>query len=303
MDDDMKIKWGEIMGQNWLRYLGKEWRWRPDNYFEVRVPVSYFSGLLKTMRLENARDAVTPCDLSEKPDPDSPPLECKDHALFRHCVGKLMYATQVRPDIAFAVKELARKVSQPTRQDVTAMQHLLRYVKGTQDWVLRLGGVESTDEKEIVVVSDASWADGPSRRSTSGGIVVYLGVILLTYSRTQPVVALSTCEAELLALSSGTQEGLFVKHMLAEAGIDAQLRVRTDSSAAKAVCQRRGVGRMKHLEVRHLWLQEAFRDNVYTLDTVKSEENIADSMTKRFAGARHRYLSELLGLHNTCGSG
>ena len=133
--------------------------------------------------------------------------------------------------------------------------------------------------------------------------MVYLGVILLTYSRTQPVVALSTCEAELLALSSGTQEGLFVKHMLAEAGIDAQLRVRTDSSAAKAVCQRRGVGRMKHLEVRHLWLQEAFRDNVYTLDTVKSEENIADSMTKRFAGARHRYLSELLGLHNACGSG
>eukprot|EP00972_Heterocapsa_arctica_P016340 2411341-Heterocapsa_arctica.AAC.1 len=64
--------------------------------------------------------------------------------------------------------------------------------------------------------------------------------------------------------------------MLAEAGIDAHLRVRTDSSAAKAVYQRRGVGRMKHLEVRHLWLQAAFRDNVYTLDTVRSEENIAD---------------------------
>eukprot|EP00972_Heterocapsa_arctica_P016028 2362711-Heterocapsa_arctica.AAC.1 len=66
------------------------------------------------------------------------------------------------------------------------MQHLLRYVKGTQDWVLRLRGEESTDEKEIVVVCNASWADGPSRRSTSSGIVVYLGVILLKYSRTQP---------------------------------------------------------------------------------------------------------------------
>eukprot|EP00972_Heterocapsa_arctica_P052131 7668762-Heterocapsa_arctica.AAC.1 len=54
------------------------------------------------------------------------------------------------------------------------------------------------EKDEVVAISDASWAGGPSRRSTSGGIIVYLGVILLCYSRTQPVVALSTCEAELL---------------------------------------------------------------------------------------------------------
>ncbi len=154
----------------------------------------------------------------------------------------------------------------------------------------------------MVAISDASWGDGPSRRSTSGGIIIYLGVVVLSYSRTQPVVALSTCEAELLALGTATQEGLFVKHMLAEAGIDAPLRVRTDSSAAKAVCQRRGVGRMKHLEVRHLWLQDAYRRGDYVLDTVKSEDNVADGMTKRLAGARHRYLCDLLGLRMTDGS-
>eukprot|EP00972_Heterocapsa_arctica_P109776 16162881-Heterocapsa_arctica.AAC.1 len=53
------------------------------------------------MGLEHARDAVTPCDLSVKPHPDSPNLEAKDHSMFRHCVGKLMYATPVRPEIAF----------------------------------------------------------------------------------------------------------------------------------------------------------------------------------------------------------
>eukprot|EP00972_Heterocapsa_arctica_P017206 2543256-Heterocapsa_arctica.AAC.1 len=95
--------------------------------------------------------------------------------MFRHCVGKLMYANQVRPDMAFAVKELARKVSQPSRQDAMAMQHLLRYIKGTQDWVLQLGHAEGMEKDEVVAISDASWADGPSRRSTSGGIIVYLG--------------------------------------------------------------------------------------------------------------------------------
>eukprot|EP00972_Heterocapsa_arctica_P113993 16440152-Heterocapsa_arctica.AAC.1 len=70
---------------------------------------------------------TTPCDMSVKPNPNSPYLEAADHAKFRQCVGKLLYATQVRPDIAFQVKELARRASQPTQQDATAMQHLLRY--------------------------------------------------------------------------------------------------------------------------------------------------------------------------------
>eukprot|EP00972_Heterocapsa_arctica_P089264 13164712-Heterocapsa_arctica.AAC.1 len=49
LDIDMKIKWGEILGQNWLRYLGKEWRCRSGNCFEVRVPETYFANLLKEM--------------------------------------------------------------------------------------------------------------------------------------------------------------------------------------------------------------------------------------------------------------
>eukprot|EP00972_Heterocapsa_arctica_P102070 15039715-Heterocapsa_arctica.AAC.1 len=59
------------------------------------------------MGLEHARSMTTPCDMSVKPTPDSPYLEAAEHAKFRHCVGKLLYATQVRPDIAFQVKEQA----------------------------------------------------------------------------------------------------------------------------------------------------------------------------------------------------
>eukprot|EP00972_Heterocapsa_arctica_P097189 14339469-Heterocapsa_arctica.AAC.1 len=86
--------------------------------------------------------------------------------------------------------------------------HLLRYVKGTQDYVLELGGGETgVDDTEVIVLGDANWADGPTRRSTSGGCVYYLNYLLLTYSRTRPVIALSTCEAELLAMCAAASEG------------------------------------------------------------------------------------------------
>eukprot|EP00972_Heterocapsa_arctica_P013205 1940712-Heterocapsa_arctica.AAC.1 len=101
------------------------------------------------------------------------------------------------------------------------MKHLLRYVKGFQDFVLELGDGESgADDAEVTVLADANWADGPSRRSTSGVCVYYLKNLLLTYSRTQPVIALSTCEAELLAMCTAASEGKFVLSILAEMQLD-----------------------------------------------------------------------------------
>ena len=176
------------------------------------------------------------------------------------------------------------------------MKHLLKYVNGTQDLVLELGSSEFGVENEVTVLADANWAEGPSRRSTSGGTIYFRGVMLMSYSRTQPVVALSTCEAELLAVSTATSEGLFVVHILSEIGIIASLRIMSDSSAARAVVQRRGPGRMKHLQIRHLWLQEGFRRGDFELSVINSDVNIADALTKHFAGGRHALLRGLLGL-------
>eukprot|EP00972_Heterocapsa_arctica_P093703 13822580-Heterocapsa_arctica.AAC.1 len=79
------------------------------------------------------------------------------------------------------------------------------------------------------------------------------GVLLTCWSRTQPVVALSTAEAELLAMTTGVQEGQFARHLLAELSVNAKVTVFSDSSAARAVVARRGVGKMKHLAVRDIW--------------------------------------------------
>eukprot|EP00972_Heterocapsa_arctica_P089199 13153368-Heterocapsa_arctica.AAC.1 len=74
--------------------------------------------------------------------------------------------------------------------------------------VLELNGHRHGDgQSELSVYSYANWASGPSRRSTTGGYIFYRNVLLATWSRTQPVVVLSTAESELIAMTTAVQEG------------------------------------------------------------------------------------------------
>eukprot|EP00972_Heterocapsa_arctica_P026890 3956591-Heterocapsa_arctica.AAC.1 len=75
-------------------------------------------------------------------------------------------------------------------------RRLLRYLQGTKDFVLRLTGHQIGDEDtaDVNVFADANWANGPGRKSTTGGCCHYGGTLVATWSRTQPTVTLSTAE-------------------------------------------------------------------------------------------------------------
>jgi hypothetical protein len=60
----------------------------------------------------------------------------------------------------------------------------------------------------------------------------------------------------------------------------AVVKVRTDSTAAKAMTWRRGVGRTRHLDVKFLWVQAAVSEGKITIEKVKGKENPADVLTK-----------------------
>ena len=97
-------------------------------------------------------------------------------------------------------------------------------------------------------------------------------------------------------MSTGAQEGIYVQHILQELNEKPTLCLLSDSSAARAVLVRRGVGRIKHLDVRLLWLQDALRDRVLSCQSVTTSQNLADLFTKSFATQRHVWLSGALGL-------
>ena len=143
------------------------------------------------------------------------------------------------------MKELARRLAAQTGADWLRFKRLLRYLKGTQDYVLNLTGHDDSDAVDVYADANyANWAAGPNRRSTSGGCVFHRGVLLTTWSRTQPTVTLSTAEAKLYAMGMAVQEGQFIQHILEEMGMPSELKLHSGSSAARAVVARRGVGRM-----------------------------------------------------------
>ena len=88
-------------------------------------------------------------------------------------------------------------------------------------------------------------------------------VCLKAWSTTQRVVALSSGEAEYYAAIKGASEGLGFLAGCADLGIwtngAVSLRVLTDSSACKGICQRTGLGKIRHIDVAMLWLQDLVR--------------------------------------------
>ena len=106
------------------------------------------------------------------------------------------------------------------------------------------------------------------------------GNFLKGWARTPNNVTLSSAEAELYSISEGASRGLGFQSMLREMGLEVNLVVSTDSSAAKAFASTRGLGRMRHVEVKDLWLQALVRDGRVVLRKVRTNHNASDVMTK-----------------------
>ena len=119
-----------------------------------------------------------------------------------------MWMMNERGDLAFPVKELARSVQAPTVGDMMCLRRAVKYLISTQSYVQTLTWDAQQPENVLRVHVDASWASSPDRRSTSGGVMRLEGFELGHWARTQPVIAQSSCEAELLALKHWSVRGM-----------------------------------------------------------------------------------------------
>ena len=109
----------------------------------------------------------------------------------------------------------------------------------------------------VDVYVDSDWAGClQTRRSTSGGLVVVGGGTVKSWSSTQGSIALSSGEAEYYAAVKGACEGLGVVSLLKDMGQEARSTVHIDSTSGKAIASRTGVGKVRHMDTRYLWLQE-----------------------------------------------
>jgi hypothetical protein len=173
-------------------------------------------------------------------------------------------------------------MSTPTSRDVEAFKRLARYLLGRPRLILHFNWQE--EPGWLDVYSDSDWAGCvKTRKSTTGGALLRGSHVLKTWCTTQATVALSSAEAELVAAVRGTAEGLAARSLTQDLGRACKLRVHVDSSAAIGICKRSGIGKVRHLDTRLLWVQDLVRSGDVDVVKIAGELNPADLMTKHLA--------------------
>ena len=154
-----------------------------------------------------------------------------------------------------------------------------------------VGAIEYVD-----VFSDSDWAgDKVERKSTSGGVAMIAGGVIKTWSSTQGTLSLSVGEAEYYALIKAAAEGLGIQSLAKDMGYDLKVRIWVDSTTAKAIAARIGLGKVSHMEVKHLWAQQAMMNQEFELRKFLGEKNYAD------IGAKPKSVKEMMELLDKMG--
>lgn len=204
---------------------------------------------------------------------------------YRSAVARCNYLAQDRFEIAFTTKELCRAMAKPTVSDAKAVTILCRFLKGVPRLVQKIP-FSDHPPSIIEVYVDSDWAgDRKSRKSTFGGVLMFGGTAVRGWSTTQSVIALSSAEAEYYAALKGASVALGFMSMLADLGTVAKIVLYTDSSAARGIIHRTGLGKLCHLETGYLWLQAAVKAKRLQVRKVHGPENPADLFTKHLAAA------------------
>ena len=243
---------------------------------------AYMERLLMEHGMTDCKPVGTPVDPGRHLVKATEEEEAVDQQLYQSLVGSLMYlSTCIRPDIAYAVGILARFSSKPNRTHWMAAKRVLRYLKGTTSHGIIFRGEEPG---KCLGYSDADWAgDREDRKSTSGYLFQIAGGPVSWRSKKQDSVALSTAEAEYVALSSAAQESVWMRRLNSELGNppEGPTTIFEDNQSTIAMAKNPQFhGRAKHIDIRHHFVREQVSDGTIKLTYCPTGEMVADMLTK-----------------------
>lgn len=206
---------------------------------------------------------------------------------FRGHAARGNYLSADRVDLKFVAKEICRLMSSPTETSAGALKRMGRYLLDHKRPVYTYPWQEASG---IDVYSDTDWPGGPrTRRSTSGGCVMFGKHAIRTWSSTQPSVTFSSGEAEFYGLVKAAGAGLGHQSIMRDFGLTTPVRVWTDSSAALGISTRSGLGKLRHLETHTLWVQKNVGVGAIQVRKVRGDVNPADLFTKHLGSEEKRH--------------
>ena len=245
---------------------------------------AYTENILQKFGMESAKPVSTPVDTGSKLVKTTEECESVDPTLYQSAVGSLLYLSMgTRPDITYAVSNVARFCVNPSKQHLTAVKRILRYLKGS----VHLGLLYSKDSNTdclCVGYSDADWAgDIKDRKSTSGYLFKLSGAAVSWRSKKQVCVALSTAESEYMALASAAQEAVWMRQLTSDLknGPTGATVIFEDNQSSICMAQNPQFhGRAKYIAIKYHFIREKVTDGTVELKYCRSDMMIADILTK-----------------------
>ena len=216
-----------------------------------------------------------------------------DKGRYQRLVGKLIYLSHTRPDVAYAVSLVSQFMHDPKQDHMEAALRIIRYLKGTAGMGMLF---KKNGHFSISGYTDASWAGDLSDRRSTSGYFTFVGGNLVTWkSKKQKVVALSSAEAEFRGIAKGLAELLWIRKLMFELGFPSKdaAELRCDNKAAISISENPVQhDRTKHVEIDRHFIKEKLDSGLISLPFVRSEDQWADILTKAVAG---RIFHEVLG--------
>lgn len=257
---------------------------------------NYIVQLLEKFNMLDAKTVKTPMDAKLNLDENDTDENVRAQYPYQKLIGCLMYLSVLtRPDISHSVSFLSQFNNTYNESYWKIAKRVLRYLKGTMNYCLRF----SKDDSEIQGFVDADWASSTiDRRSYTGYAFKLSGSVVSWESSKQKTVALSSTEAEYMAISEAAKEAIYLRGLLLElTGNATNITLFNDNQSAlnlsvNPVYHKRS----KHIDVRHHFIREIISDNLVNVDYLPTDIMPADVLTKSLGSEKHYKLLELLGV-------
>ena len=207
-----------------------------------------------------------------------------------------------RPDIAFALSIVSRYCNNPDSTHVAAVTRILRYIKGTLHEGIIFRGKQNI--LELIGYTDADYDSAKDeRKSTSGWLFCLGGGPISWSSKRQSVVALSSCEAEYIALNEAGKEAVWLQRILKELGLikysPSPTLIHEDNQGTIALAENPEFHRRtKHIDIRYHWVRDAVIRKLITIKQIPTAEQAADGLTKALQVKAFRQFKEMVGMAN-----
>lgn len=241
---------------------------------------SYAAKILETAGLTGCNSSATPMEprLKLSKVSSAPSI---DATMYRSVVGSLRYLVNTRPDLSYSVGFISRFMENPTTEHLAAMKRVLRYVAGT----LHFGcHYKRKKDPQLVGYTGSDLAGDIDTRKSTSGILFFLGDNTITWqSQKQKIVALSSCEAEYIAATTGACQGIWLARLLAElkGEEDSAVTLKIDNQSAIALSKNPVFHyRSKHIDIRYHFIRECVEEDRVKLQSIATTEQLADILTK-----------------------